>query len=101
MVEQLEIDAHPEYIITSGTHSQILPKGFPPVARVSIGGNGVEVKLAGDLERSTTVRLTVGGKAIEESLVQCLMELGHRTPSIEDQADIVQEAFDRAYANVK
>lgn len=97
-LEQLEIDAHPEYIISSGTHSHALPTGFPPVARVKVDGDGVQLGLAGDLEKSTRVTLTVNGWKIEESLIELLMELGNKTPSIEDQVDIVQEAFDRAYA---
>jgi len=94
-LEQLEIDTYPEYLISTGTHSLALPKGFPPVARVTVGGDGVEFRTADEFQGSFSVIIAVGGEKIEESLVELLADPGE--VPIEDRKDVIQRAFDMAY----
>ena len=96
-LEEIDVDAYPEYMISSGTHSRVLPEGFPPVSRVTVRGDGATFRSAENLEGGTNVILTVGGREIEKNLVELLMDLDNRMPPVEEQTCLVQEAFDRAY----
>lgn len=93
----LDIDTYPEYLISSGRHTIMLPKGFPPVCRVRVRGDRVEFHPADPIGKSFNVILTMKGKDLEDSIENLLLGIGNEVLSEEQQAELVQEAFDMAY----
>ncbi len=93
----LDIDTYPEYLISSGRHTMMLPKGFPPVCRVRVRADGVEFHPTDSIGKSFNVILAVKGKDLEDSLESLLLGIGNEVLSEEQQAKLVQEAFDTAY----
>ena len=95
-ITSLDIDVYPEYLISSGRHTAMLPKGFPPVCVVRVGGE-VEFHPADPVGRTFSVVLPVKGSNLQDSMQDLLLDIGNEVLSEEKQADLVQEAFDVAY----
>jgi sporulation protein YlmC with PRC-barrel domain len=93
----LDVDVYPEYLVSSGRHTAMLPRGFPPVCVVRVGGEGVEFHPADPVGRTFSVILSLKGSSLEDSLQDLLLRIGNEILSEEQQADLVQEAFDIAH----